>query len=75
VVPPTSTTLVSRNPEPEMVRVTGLEPADIRFGLIEVIAGVGVVLPPPLPEPEPLPAHPLITPRIPSAKIKAEKRT
>jgi hypothetical protein len=30
--------------------------------------------PPPLPEPEPLAPHPLITPRIQDAKTKAEKR-
>lgn len=78
-MPPTWTTLVFRNPEPAMVRVNVLEPAGTRFGLMDVMAGVGVVLPPPPlpepePEPEPPPAQPLMTTRMPSAKTNAEKR-
>jgi hypothetical protein len=57
-----------------MVRVSVFEPAGTRFGLMDVMAGVGVVLPPPpLPEPEPPLAQPLITTRRPSAKTKTEK--
>jgi hypothetical protein len=82
-MPPTWTTLVFRNPEPVMVRARVLEPAGTRFGLMDVMAGVGVVLPPPPlpeplpepePEPEPPPAQPPIAIRMPSAKTNAEKR-
>ena len=73
-MPPTWTTLVVRNPEPEIVSVSALEPAGTRFGLIEVTAGVGVVLsPPPLPEPEPPLAQPLITIKMPSAKNQSRE--
>ena len=59
-----------------MVRVSALEPAGTRLGLMDVMAGVAVVLPPlpPFAEPEPLPPHPLMIPRMPSAKTKVEKR-
>jgi hypothetical protein len=67
------TSLVLKNPEPVMVSVTALEPAGALFGLIDVMAGVGVVLPPP--EPELPPAHPPTNPRTPSEKNKAKKRT
>jgi hypothetical protein len=73
-MPPTWTKLVFRNPEPVMAKVSALVPAGTLLGLMDVMAGVAVVLPPPLPELEPLPPHPLRTPRIPSAKTKVEKR-
>ena len=69
---PTWTTLEFRNPEPEMVSVRALEPAGTLLGLMDAIAGVGVVLPTEPLEPEPPLEHPPIAPRTPSAKIKAE---
>jgi len=75
-MPPISTTLVLTNPEPETVKVSALEPAGTRLGLMDFTAGIGLVLPPLPPEVAELepPPHPLITPRIPSVKTKVEKR-
>jgi hypothetical protein len=58
--PPTSTTLELTNPEPEIVRVSALDPAGALAGLMEEIASAGGVVPPvPLPVPVPFPEPPL----------------
>jgi hypothetical protein len=66
--------LLFRNPDPETVSVTTLEPAGTLLGLIDATAGVGVDVPPPLVELEPPLAHPLRTPSIPRVKTRPEKR-
>lgn len=75
---PTWTTLVVRNPEPDTVSVSGLDPAVIVVGLMDEMAGVGVVDPP---EPEleaglePPPPHPFTKVATPRPKTKTRKRT
>jgi hypothetical protein len=59
-------TLVFKNPEPETVRVTALDPAGNVVGLMDEMVGAGVVGPPPADPPgleleavwEPPPPHP-----------------
>lgn len=70
------------NPEPDSVRINALEPAGTVVGLMDEIAGVGIVLPPPPDPPEPPdplelepPPQPLRRTRIPSPKNKAKKPT
>ena len=60
---PTTTMLALLNPEPETVRVKAAEPAFSFEGLIEVIAGAGVVGVLPLPAEEPPLEHPVKEPR------------
>ena len=76
------TTLLETNPEPFTVRVSAFEPAETLVGLIDVTAGVDVVVPPPDPEPpdpepldtEPPPPQPLIRRGIPNPNAKLTKR-
>ena len=81
-VAPTWITLVLRKPEPLTVRVRAPDPAVMVVGLMEEMAGVGVVVePPPVgsPEPElalePPPPHPFSKAATPRAKTKTRKRT
>jgi hypothetical protein len=84
-VPPNLTTLLETNPEPLTVRVSAFEPAVTLVGLIDVTAGVDVVVPPPVPEPpeppdpepldpEPPPPQPLIRIAIPKPNEKLTRR-
>ena len=52
-VVPTWTTLVLKNPEPDTVSVSALDPAGIVAGLMDETAGVGVVEPSPAEPPGP----------------------
>lgn len=54
-MPPTLTTLLLMNPEPETVSVIAAEPAGTVAGLTELTTGVALVLPPPPPDPLPDP--------------------
>jgi hypothetical protein len=80
-VVPTWTTLVLRNPEPDTVSVSALDPAGIVVGLMEETAGVGVVAPSPADPPGPAleagaelpPPHPLTKIAAPTTKTKARK--
>lgn len=82
-VVPTWTTLVLRNPEPVTVSVSAPDPAVIVAGLMDEMAGVGVVAPPPADPPEPEleaglelpPPHPFTKATAPRPKTKARKRT
>jgi hypothetical protein len=60
-VPATWTALELRNPEPDTVKVSAAEPARTLVGLMDEIAGVGVVVPllPDDVEPEPPPHAPI----------------
>jgi hypothetical protein len=58
VVPPTSTTLVERNPDPDTVSVKALAPALAVVGLMDETARVGVVPLPPEPPDPPEPVEP-----------------
>jgi hypothetical protein len=72
---------VLRNPEPDTVSVTALDPAGIVVGLMDEIAGVGVVPLPPVDPPEPEfelgcelpPPHPFT--KAVRTNTKARKRT
>ena len=62
-----------RNPDPEMVSVTALDPAGTLPGLTDATAGVvGVVFPPPPPDELEGPLEQLL--RTPSVKTRQEKR-
>jgi hypothetical protein len=80
-VVPTWTTLVLRNPEPDTVSVSALDPAGMVVGLMDETAGVGVVAlspaDPPAPELEAgaelPPPHPFTKAAAPRPETKTRK--
>jgi len=82
-MPPTWTALLLTNPEPDTVSVSALDPAVMVAGLMDAMAGVGVLAPPPAEPPEPAleaglelpPPHPFTKPTAPSPKTEARKQT
>lgn len=62
-------------PEPETVSVDAAEPAFSMAGVMEVMAGVGVVVPPPPPLPPELPEeHPVSKPEEFSARARRKRQ-
>jgi hypothetical protein len=70
-MPPTWTTLLLTNPEPDTVSVSALDPAVIVVGLIDKMAGVAVLPLPPAELPEPLEAALVLPPPQPFSKAAA----